>query len=128
MVLDTSAVVAIALNEPERPAFLQQLVEAGKIFISAATLVEVAIVLETRVGQAATREMETFLLSLGAEVVSVDRIQAEQAQMAYRRYGKGRHPAALNFGDCFTYALAVVSGEVVLAKGQEFQKAGLRVA
>ncbi len=128
MVLDTSAVVAIALNEPERSRFLQQIVEAGKILISAATLVEVAIVLENRVGQAATREMETFLLSLGAEVVSVDLVQAEQAQMAYRRYGKGRHPAGLNFGDCFTYALAVISGEVVLAKGQEFQRAGLRVA
>ena len=127
MVLDTSAIVAIALGESERAAFLQELVEASKILISAATFVEVAIVLENRVGQTATREMEAFLRNLGTEIVSVDFVQAEQAQMAYRRYGKGRHPAALNFGDCFTYALAVVSGEVVLAKGEEFRKAGLRV-
>ena len=127
MVLDTSAAVAIALGEPERSQFLQQVIEADKVLISAATFIEIAIVLENRVGPAATREMETFLRSLGAEIVSVDSVQAEQAQLAYRRYGKGRHPAALNFGDCFTYALAVVSGEPVLAKGEEFQRAGLQV-
>ena len=100
MVLDTSAAVAIALGEPERSQFLQQVIEADKVLISAATFIEIAIVLENRVGPAATREMETFLRSLGAEIVSVDSVQAEQAQLAYRRYGKGRHPAALNFGDC----------------------------
>ena len=81
MVLDTSAAVAIALGEPERSQFLQQVIEADKVLISAATFIEIAIVLENRVGPAATREMETFLRSLGAEIVSVDSVQAEQAQL-----------------------------------------------
>ncbi|HTC78958.1 MAG TPA: type II toxin-antitoxin system VapC family toxin, partial [Terriglobales bacterium] len=69
---------------------------------------------------------DLFLHEAEIEIISVDRTQAEQARVAFRKYGKGRHPAALNFGDCFTYALAIVSGEPVLAKGDEFQRANLK--
>ena len=127
MVIDTSAVVAIFLNEPERDRFLERIVQAEKRLISAATVVAVGIVLEARHGEAVSREFDLFLLAADIEVVSVDQTQADQARSAFRRYGKGRHPAGLNFGDCFTYALAAVSGEPVLAKGDEFRRADLQV-
>ena len=127
MVIDTSALVAIFLNEPERDRFLERIVQAEKHLISAATVVEVGIVLEARHGEAVSREFDLFLHAADIEVVSVDQTQADQARSAFRRYGKGRHPAGLDFGDCFTYALAAVSGEPVLAKGQEFRRANLQV-
>lgn len=127
MVIDSSALLAIFLNEPERGHFLQLLLQEGKRLLSAATLVEVGIVVEARRGETASRDLDLFLYECQVEIVSVDRTQAEQARAAYRRFGKGRHPAALNFGDCFTYALSIVSGEPVLAKGEEFGRANLAV-
>jgi len=128
MVIDTSALVAIFLDEPERNDFLEQIIQAGKRFISAASVVEAGIVLEARQGAAVSRDFDLFLHEAGIEIVSVDETQAAQARSAFRQYGKGRHPAGLNFGDCFTYALAVVSGEPVLAKGNEFSRANLHMA
>jgi ribonuclease VapC len=127
MVIDTSALVAIFLNEPERDRFLELIVHAGKRLMSAASVVEAGIVLEARQGEAAAREFDLFLHEADIEVVSVDQTQAQQARLAFRRYGKGRHPAGLNFGDCFTCALATVSGEPVLAKGEEFRRANLQL-
>lgn len=127
MVIDTSAVVAVFLNEPERNHFLEQIIQAGKRLISAATVVEAGIVLEARQGPSVSRDFDLFLHEAGIEIVSVDEIQASQARSSFRQYGKGRHPAALNFGDCFTHALAIVSGEPVLAKGNEFRSANLQV-
>jgi ribonuclease VapC len=127
MVIDTSAVVAVFLNEPERSHFLEQIVQADKRLISAATVVEAGIVLEARQGPAVSRDFDLFLHEAGIEIVSVDETQAAQARSSFRQYGKGRHPAALNFGDCFTHALAIVSGEPVLAKGDEFRRANLQV-
>lgn len=127
MVIDTSALVAIFLNEPERNQLLEIIYRPGKRLLSAATLVEAGIVLEARCKQMAAHELDLFLRELDIEVVSVDQAQAEQARIAYRKYGKGRHPAGLNFGDCFTYALAIVSGEPVLAKGDEFRRANLQM-
>jgi len=127
MVIDTSAVVAVFLNEPERNRFLEQIVQADKRLISAATVVEAGIVLEARQGPAVSRDFDLFLHEAGIEIVSVDETQAAQARSSFRQYGKGRHPAALNFGDCFTHALAIVSGEPVLAKGNEFRRANLQV-
>jgi ribonuclease VapC len=125
MVIDTSALVAIFLNEPEREVFMNLILLDTKRLFSAVSLVEAAIVLETRQGETVSRELDLFLHEAGIEIVSVDSAQAEQARLAYRRYGKGRHRANLNLGDCFTHALAVVSGEPVLAKGPEFQLANL---
>ncbi|HZI55504.1 MAG TPA: type II toxin-antitoxin system VapC family toxin [Verrucomicrobiae bacterium] len=127
MVIDTSALVAIFLNEPDRDHLLEFIVQAEKRLISAAIVVEAGIVLEARRGEAVARELDLFLHGADIEIVSVDHTQAEQARLAFRRYGKGRHPAGLNFGDCFTFALAAVSGEPILAKGEEFRRANLHV-
>jgi ribonuclease VapC len=122
MVIDTSAVLAIFLAEPERQKFLELIREDGSRLISAANALETAIVLETRRGIAAGREFDLFLHRLGIEIVSVDGDQVEVARAGWRRFGKGRHPASLNFGDCFAYALSKTSGEPLLAKGNDFPK------
>jgi ribonuclease VapC len=127
MVIDTSALLAVLLNEAERQRFLDLILEAERRLLSAATAVEAGIVLEYRSSPTAVREFDLFLYQAGIEIVSFDANQADRARMAYRKYGKGRHPAALNLGDCFTHALATVSGEPVLAKGNEFERAGLNV-
>jgi ribonuclease VapC len=127
MVIDSSALVAIFLNEPERPRFLELISQADKKLLSAASLVETTIVLETRAGPVIAREFDLFLHEADIEIASVDEVQAAHARMAHRKFGKGKHPAGLNFGDCLTHALATVSGEPVLAKGQEFSRAGLEV-
>lgn len=120
MVIDTSTVVAIFLGEPERKQFLELILQAGKRLISAASVLETGIVLESKRGEAAGREFDLFVVRTNLLVVSVDAEQIEIARSAWRAFGKGRHPAALNFGDCFTYALAKTSGEPVLAKGNDF--------
>ena len=120
MVIDTSAIVAIALNEPEAANLEQRIVDDPVRLISAATVLEATIVLETRLGDAAGREFDLWLLKVGAEVVPVDGEQTEAARRAWRRYGKGRHTAALNYGDCFSYALALTRGEPLLFKGEDF--------
>jgi len=125
MVIDTSALVAIFMGEPERERFVEMIFDAGQPLLSAVSLVEAANVLESRCGQATVLELDLFLRETKMEIVAVDTDQATHARTGFRKYGKGRHPAALNFGDCFTYALAVVSGEPVLAKGEEFRRAGL---
>ena len=127
MVIDSSALIAILLNEAERERFLDLILAADRRLLSAATAVEAGIVLEYRSSQIAIREFDLFLHEADIEIVSVDANQADRARIAFRKFGKGRHPAALNFGDCFTHALAAVSGEPVLAKGSEFERAGLGV-
>jgi len=127
MVIDSSALIAILLNEKEREQYVELILAAERRLLSAATAVEAGIVLEYRSSQIAIREFDLFLHLAGIEIVSVDATQADRARIAFRKYGKGRHPAALNFGDCFTHALAAVSGEPVLAKGNEFERAGLNV-
>jgi ribonuclease VapC len=120
MVLDTSAIAAIFFLEPERDAFLESIASAGTRLISAATLLETGIVVEGRQGEAAGREFDLFVVRAGLQIVAVDAEQSELARSAWRKYGKGRHPAALNFGDCFSYALAKSTGEPLLAKGTDF--------
>jgi ribonuclease VapC len=120
MVIDTSAVLAIFLGEPERKQFLDAILEAARRLISAASVLETGIVLESKRGESAGREFDLFVVRTNLEVVPVDAEQIEVARSAWRSFGKGRHPAALNFGDCFTYALARSSGEPVLAKGRDF--------
>jgi ribonuclease VapC len=122
MVIDTSALLAIFLAEPERSSFLNQVMQAGTRRISAANLFETGTVLEARRGEAAGREFDLFVVRVNIEVVPVDAEQIEIARSAWRRYGKGRHPAGLNFGDCFAYALARFCGEPLLAKGGDFAR------
>ena len=127
MVIDTSALVAIFLAEQERRRFLDLILKAGTRLISAANALETGIVLEARRGEAAGREFDLFLVRANLEVVSVDNEQVEVARTAWRRYGKGRHSAGLNFGDCFAYALAKCSGEALLAKGSDFAQTDVEV-
>ena len=120
MVIDTSAIVAIALNEPDAAELEVRIADDPVRLISAATVLEATIVLETRLGDAGGREFDLWLLKIGAEIVPVDAEQADAARRAWRRYGKGRHAAALNYGDCFSYALALTRGEPLLFKGEDF--------
>jgi ribonuclease VapC len=120
MVIDTSALVAIFLGEPERKQFLDFILESEKRLVSAATVLETGIVLEAKRGEAAGREFDLFVVRAQLEIVPVDAEQVEIARSAWRKFGKGRHAAGLNFGDCFAYALAVANGEKLLAKGQDF--------
>lgn len=127
MVIDTSAFLAIFLNEAEREPFLSAMIDAPKKLLSVANALETAIVLEARKGEAAGRELDLFLHDGGIELVSVDVEQLELARLAFRKYGKGRSPAGLNFGDCFAYALAKASGESLLAKGNDFSKTDIEL-
>lgn len=120
MVIDTSALIAIFLGEPERAAFLEAILQADARRISAANLLETGIVLEARRGEAAGREFDLFTLRAELEIVPVDRDQVEIARSAWRKYGKGRHRAGLNIGDCFAYALAKLYSEPLLAKDEDF--------
>ena len=122
MVIDSSAIIAIALNEPDAAAFEMRIADDPVRLISAATVLEAAIVLETRLGDAGGRELDLWLLKIGADIVPVDAEQTEAARRAWRRYGKGRHAAGLNYGDCFAYALAQTRGEPLLYKGEDFAK------
>src|ERR1700736_2179513 len=127
MVIDTSALLAIFLAEPERKPFLDSIFQTETRMISAATMLETGIVLEARRGESAGREFDLFVVRANLQIVAVDSEQAEIARSAWRKYGKGRHPAALNFGDCFAYALAKSSGEPLLAKGTDFALTDLEV-
>jgi ribonuclease VapC len=120
MVIDTSALVAILLDEPERHMFNQQIAAAQARLLSAATLVETAIVLTSRKGPRAQAELDLYVEKAALEVVPVRTEHVVIACDAYRTYGKGRHPAGLNFGDVFAYALAKATGEPLLFKGQDF--------
>jgi ribonuclease VapC len=120
MVLDTSALLAVLLNEPDAESF-RSAIEADPVrLLSAATLVETSIVIEARVGEAGGRELDLLLHKADVEVVAVDAEQAELARHAFRMFGKGRHEAGLNYGDCFSYALSQSTGEPLLFKGDDF--------
>jgi ribonuclease VapC len=120
MVLDTSALVAVLLGEPERDAFIDLLVEAHDPLISAATLLEASIVMEAKTGPAGVGDLDALLCVVAVRPVAVDAAQANLARDAFSRYGKGRSPAGLNYGDCFSYALAQTMGRPLLFKGDDF--------
>jgi ribonuclease VapC len=121
MVIDTSALVAIFLGEPECKSFLQHILQADTRLLSAANALETGIVLEARRGEAAGREFDLFVVPARFEVIPLDAGQVEIARSAWHNYGKGRHPTGLNFGDCLAYALAKFSGQKLLAKGENFR-------
>jgi ribonuclease VapC len=128
MVIDTSALVAILCNEADASLFEAALESDSTRLISAATLLETSIVIETRFGEAGGRELDLLLHKAQIEIEPFDQEQTEIAREAYRTYGKGRHPAGLNFGDCFSYALSVVRGEPLLYKGDDFSKTDIKNA
>lgn len=120
MVIDTSALVAMLTAEPEAQRFEAAVATSGVRLMSTASYLETAIVVETRFGEPGGRELDLWLHRAGVDLVAVDADQADIARSAYRSFGKGRHRAGLNYGDCFTYALARVSGEPLLFKGDDF--------
>ena len=128
MVIDTSALVAILLREPEGEYFTQLLASASQRLISAVTRVELSFVVEGRYGEAGRRDMERLLLETGTEIAVVTAEQAEIAIAAFRQFGKGHHPAALNIGDCFAYALAKMTGLPLLFKGSDFARTDISAA
>lgn len=119
MVVDTSALVAILLQEQDAQVYADAIAGAASSLLSAASYVELAIVALSR-GARGRAELEATLLDVGMEIVAVTPDQARLAADAYERYGKGRHRAALNFGDCFAYALAKSRKRPLLFKGTDF--------
>ncbi|MEQ9643192.1 MAG: type II toxin-antitoxin system VapC family toxin [Alphaproteobacteria bacterium] len=128
MVVDTSALVAILLAEPDAKLFTDAISVSPSVSLSAGNYVELAIVVDNRGGPSARRELETLLRSGGITVVSVTPEQAVIARDAHVAYGRGNHPARLNFGDCFAYALAKDLGEPLLFKGDDFAQTDIEPA
>ena len=118
--IDSSALVAILRDEPEQRIFIDTIVDFGGPCISTATYVETAMVVELRWGPAGARQMDMLIDDVGIAMVPFDQAQAKAAREAFRRYGKGRHRAALNLGDCFAYALAKTLDSPLLFKGDDF--------
>jgi ribonuclease VapC len=120
MVIDTSALVAMLQAEPERLRMLEAIARDTRRLMSAVTVLEAGMVLEGRFGPGARVNLELFIFDARIEIVPFDARQSDAALRAWRIYGKGRHPAQLNMGDCCVYALAKANGEPVLAKGLDF--------
>ena len=120
MTLDTSAVLAVLQDEAERDEFVSLIEKAPRRLISAVSVLEAAMVLEGRRGDDAGSDLDLFLQRASIEIVAFDEEQLRVARAAFRRFGKGRHPAGLNFGDCASYALAQWSGEALLFQGTDF--------
>jgi ribonuclease VapC len=128
MVIDTSAVLAILLNEPERRSFNERIEDDPTRLMSAASYFEAAIIIDNRVGRERGRDLKLFVIEAEIEIVPVSLEHAEIAREAYRQFGRGNHPAGLNFGDCFAYALAKAADEPLLFKGDDFGKTDLASA
>lgn len=120
MVVDSSALVAILLGEPDAEQFAAALGTAPVRLLSAVTRVELSFVIEGRKGEAGRADLDQLLRDGAFEIVSVTAQHAEIAIDAFRQYGRGRHRAGLNIGDCFSYALAAASGLPLLFKGGDF--------
>ena len=128
MVIDTSALVAILLREPEASAFTDLLVDAQVRLMSAVTRVELSLVVEGRKGSIGRAVLEDFLRNSRVQIVPVSLEHSEIAIEAFRRFHRGRHRAGLNIGDCFSYALAKATGLPLLFKGDDFIHTDVRAA
>jgi ribonuclease VapC len=122
MILDTSALAAIFFGEPEAALFTQLIHAADRCLMSAANFLELSIVVEGQIGPEAGRQCDTFFRRAGIIIEPFTVEQAHVARQAFLDFGKGRHAAGLNFGDCFSYALAKINGEPLLFKGEDFKK------
>lgn len=127
MVIDSSALTAVLLGEPEAPAIAGAMAADPRRLVSAFGLLEAGIVVESRKGPAAGRELDLLLHRLRADVIPLTESQAEIARSAWRQFGKGRHAARLNIGDYVAYALSKTSGEPLLCKGADFPKTDVRL-
>ena len=125
MIVDTSALLAILFVEKDAENYARAISEADVCRISAATFVEVSVVVEAQTGDAGSRQWDSFFRTAGISIEPVTEEHAYAARQAWSDFGKARHAAGLNFGDCFSYALAKVSGEPLLFKGQDFRKTGI---
>ncbi len=128
MVLDTSAIVAILLGEPDADRFATAIAGASVRLLSAVNRVELSLVIEGRKGEAGRRALEAFLAEAGIVVADVGAEQSALAIEAFRRFGRGRHPAGLNIGDCFAYALARATDEPLLFKADDFARTDVTAA
>src|ERR1035438_7057213 len=122
MVLDSSAIVAIHLKEPGHDRLIEAIDKSEVVVVGVPTLLETAMVLTTRLGQYARPLLSAFLRRLEAEVVAFNEEHLDAATTAFLRFGRGRHPAALNFGDCMSYAVAAVAGMPLLFTGRDFTR------
>jgi ribonuclease VapC len=128
MIVDTSAVLAVLLDEEEAEEFAALILKSDACLMSAVSFVEASIIAETNGGDGGVRQLDAFVRTAGISIEPVNGEQALTARQAYSDYGKGRHAAGLNFGDCFSYALAKVSGEPLLFKGSGFGKTDIAAA
>jgi ribonuclease VapC len=122
MVIETSAIIAVLLNEANAIGIARAIESCSPRLLSAANLLEASIVIESRKGEAGGRELDLLIYRAAIEIVAVDQDQAEIARLAWRRFGKGRHPAGLNYGDCFAYALAKSRRLPLLFQGDDFSQ------
>lgn len=127
MVIDTSAIAAILFDEPEAAELEGRIADDPVRLMSAATLLEATIVIEARLGDVGGREFDLWRHRAEIDIIGVDAEQADLARRAWRRFGRGRHPAGLNYGDCFSYALATARNEPLLFKGDDFAKTDVKV-
>jgi ribonuclease VapC len=125
MIVDTSALIAILRKEQGYQSFIETLLKTDRVRISAATLLESRMVANRDNGLS---ELAELLVTLDAEIIAVDQTQADIAFQGFLRYGKGQHPAGLNFGDCFSYALAKAYDEPLLFKGDDFHRTDIDAA
>ncbi len=128
MIIDTSAVLAVLFGEPDAERYERAIAEAPHCRMSVASFLETSIVLESRSASAAGHELDLFVERAPIELVPVTASHAQAARRAWRRFGKGNHPAGLNFGDCFAYALSEASGEPLLFKGADFTLTDIEAA
>ncbi len=128
MVVDTSALVAILLGEPEQGSFIQAITADRTRIVGAATVFETSMVILSRRGERGLSDLSAFLVRATIQTASVSAEHVDLAVEAFRRFGKGRHPAGLNFGDCFSYALAKATGEPLLYKGDDFARTDIKPA
>jgi ribonuclease VapC len=128
LILDTSVLVAIVLDEPDRVELSRRIAKSETVLVGAPTLVEAGMVLSSRLGESSGELLANALAALGAIVVDFGADHGREAISAWLRFGKGRHPAGLNFGDCLTYAVARVAGQPLLAKGGDFALTDLTLA
>ena len=128
MIVDSSAVLAILYREPDAERYETAIATAPNCRMSAANVLEVSIVVEGRGGEAAGHELDVFLNKAEIALMPIMAEHVEAARFAWRRFGKGNHRAALNFGDCFAYALAKTTGESLLFKGEDFAQTDIEPA
>lgn len=128
IVADTSALLAVVFGEDDGERHAEALTAGARVLVGAATVVEASIVAQARHGADGARDLDLLLQACAAEVVPLNGDHVDEAVRAWRRFGKGRHPAALNLGDCLSYATAVVADAPLLYKGDDFTQTDIRGA